>query len=106
VERDGALLLHRRPASARRLAEMCELPDAASLPSAKIEKKALVVKRRTIVNQLFIESIHRATLAPEAADPAEDSAAGLLWATPARLARLTLSGPHRRWVEELRSKSP
>ncbi len=102
VERDGALLLHRRPATARRLAEMCELPEAAAVPAAKIEKKPLAVKRRTIVNQLFIESIHRATLSPEAADPAKDPSAGLLWATPARLARLTLSGPHRRWVEELR----
>jgi len=106
IERDGALLLHRRPASSRRLAKLCELPDAASLPAAKIEKKPLAVKRRTIANQLFIESIHRATLPANLPDPAKDASSGLLWATPARHARLTLSGPHRQWVEELRKMNP
>jgi len=106
VERDGALLLHRRPAGARRLAKMCELPDAASLPAAKIENKPLAIKRRTIANELFIESIHRATFPPGSADPAKNPAEGFIWATPARLARLTLSGPHRKWVEELRKMNP
>jgi hypothetical protein len=54
------------------------------------------------VNQLFIESIHRANLSARAPDPAADSVAEYIWAAPAQLARLSLSGPHRRWVEELR----
>ena len=105
IERDGKLLLHRKSAASRRLANQCELPDATSLPSAIIETKPLAIKRRTIVNQLFVESIHRAVLSPNASDPAKNPADGFLWATPTRLARLTLSGPHRRWVEELRNKS-
>jgi len=102
IERDGKLLLHRRAPTARRLAKICELPDAAALPAAKVEKTPLAVKRRTIVNQLFIESIHRATLPPGSTDPIKNLSSGLLWAAPARLARLTLSGPHRKWIEELR----
>ncbi len=104
IERRGTLLLHRKSASAKRLAHLCELPDSATLPGAKFEKKALAVKRRTIANQLFIESIHVATLPPGAPDPAEITAHGFLWATPKQLAKLTLSGPHRRWVEELRAR--
>jgi len=106
IERDGALLLHRRSASARRLSEMCELPEAATLAAAIVEAKPFAIKRRTIVNQLFIESIHRANLPASAPDPAADSVAGFIWAAPAQLARLSLSGPHRRWVEELRKTNP
>jgi len=102
IERDGALLLHRQPASSTRLAHLCELPEAAALPAAKIRPRALAVKRRTIVNQLFVESIHRAELPRSEPDPAKNSAAGFIWATSRQLARLSLSGPHRRWVEELR----
>ncbi len=106
IERDGRLLLHRKSASAKRLAQMCELPDAETLPAAKIEKKPLAVKRRTIAQQVFVESIHRATLPNAASDPAKNFSDGFLWATHAQLARLTLSGPHRRWVGELRHNSP
>ncbi len=105
IERDGALLLHRKPAGARRMADLCELPDAATLPEIKFQKKARTVKRRTITNEVFMESIHRAVLAKNAPDPAKNPAHGFVWATPRQLARLTLSGPHRRWVEELRTGS-
>ncbi|HVU37801.1 MAG TPA: A/G-specific adenine glycosylase [Opitutales bacterium] len=99
IEHDGALLLHRKPAGAKRLAHLCELPEAGMLPGAKIEKMPLAVKRRTIVNHLYLESIHRATLPASIGKilPKE-----FLWASPAQLQRLTLSGPHRKWVAELR----
>ncbi len=104
IERDGALLLHRKAAGARRLAGLCELPDAALLPSAKIEPKPLAVKRRTITHHHFTENIHRATLSENAVDPALDKTSGFIWATPRQRARLTLSGPHRRWIEELQAR--
>ncbi len=104
IERDGALLLHRKAATSRRLANQCELPDATSLPSAIVDRTPLAIKRRTIVNQIFVESIHRASLPKNAPDAAKNPGAGFIWATPARLAQLTLSGPHRRWVEELRGR--
>jgi A/G-specific adenine glycosylase len=104
LERDGQLLLHRRPASSARLANLCELPEASTVPAAKISPRPLAVKRRAIVNQIFVESIYRATLPPAVPDPVDDSSAGFVWANPARLARLTLSGPHRRWIDELRRR--
>ncbi len=100
IERDGALLLHRKASTSKRLAQMCELPDAVSLPLATIEKNPRAVKRRTIANEQFTENIHRAELK----EHAFDAASGLLWATPAQLTRLTLSGPHRKWIEELREE--
>jgi A/G-specific adenine glycosylase len=99
IERDSALLLHRRESTAKRMANLCELPDAASLPNAIIEKKPLAIKRRTIANEQFTESIHRATLREKLLE--KDS--GLLWASTAQLKKLTLSGPHRKWIEELRA---
>jgi len=100
IEHDGKLLLHRKASTSKRLAHLCELPDAASLPKAVIEKKSLAIKRRTIANEQFTESIHRATL--KIGNLEKDS--GLLWATSAQLKKLTLSGPHRKWIEELQSK--
>jgi A/G-specific adenine glycosylase len=102
IERDGALLLHRKSGSARRLAGFCELPDASALPAAKVDQKPLAVKRRTIVNHLFIESIHRASLPLDITNSAADSATGFLWVSWAKIDAITLSGPHRRWIEELR----
>ena len=102
IERNGQLLLHRKPGSSRRLAGFCELPDASTLPAAKLDKKPLAVKRRTIVNHLYIETIHRATL-PLRFDATTDPASGLLWVPWSELPRLTLSGPHRRWIGELHS---
>ena len=100
IERDGALLLHRKSSSSKRLAHLCELPDATTLPNAVVEKKPLAIKRRTIANEQFTESIHRATLK----ENFFDKASGLLWATPAQLKKFTLSGPHRKWIEELRAE--
>jgi A/G-specific adenine glycosylase len=101
IERDGRLLLHRKPGSSRRLAGLCELPEASTLPAAKLDKNPLAIKRRTIVHHRFIETIHRATL-PSRSNPATNPAANLLWTRWAELPRLTLSGPHRRWIDELR----
>jgi A/G-specific adenine glycosylase len=99
IERGGALLLHRKASTSKRLAHMCELPDAASLPTAVVERKPLVIKRRTIANEQFTESIHRAALK----NSEFENNSGLLWASPAQLHKLTLSGPHRKWIEELRA---
>ena len=101
IERHGQLLLHRKPGSSRRLAGFCELPEASTLPSAKLDKKPLAIKRRTITHHRFTETINRATL-PSRFDPAANPASGLLWIRWTDLPRLTISGPHRRWIEELR----
>ncbi|MGA2052876.1 MAG: A/G-specific adenine glycosylase [Opitutales bacterium] len=101
IERHGRLLLHRKPGSSRRLAGLCELPEASALPGAHVEPQPLAVKRRTIVNHQFTESIHRATLPLRT----PDSSVGFLWVRWSELPKLTLSGPHRRWIQELRAQS-
>ena len=97
-EREGALLLHRAAASARRFANIHELPTAeqAGLAAAKVARGELLAKKRRGITRFQItESIH-ATTAPRGKLPAE-----LVWAPLAELDALTLSGPHRRWVNEI-----
>ncbi len=99
-ERDGALLLHRSSASARRFANMHELPlpEHAGLDDARAGRGALLAKKRRGITRFQItESIHavpapaaRHRLAPE-----------LVWVPFAKLDSITLSGPHRRWVGEI-----
>ena len=98
-ERDGALLLHRGPAAARRLADLHELPTAAQAGLTDAQASAgplLARKRRSITRFRIEESIHRA---------APKTHAGLVWVPVAGLAEISLSGPHRRWVEEILATS-
>ena len=102
-ERDGALLLHRADAGARRFANIHELPTAeqAGLVAAKVARGELLAKKRRGITRFQItESIHVAA-APRGKLPAE-----LVWAPLAELDALTLSGPHRRWVNEILAQRP
>lgn len=97
-ERHGKLLLHRAPASAKRFANIHELPraDQAGIAPAVAERgKLLAKKRRAITRFQITESIH---LAPP---PRGKATADLVWAPVADLDAITLSGPHRRWVREI-----
>ncbi len=97
-ERRGALLLHRAAAGARRFANIHELPTAgqANLDPAAASLHPLLAKRRRSITRFQItESIHVAP-APRGKLPA-----GLTWAPLARLESMTLSGPHRRWIQEI-----
>jgi A/G-specific adenine glycosylase len=99
-ERDGALLLHRAAAGAKRFANMHELPTAeqAGLDPAKAEHGELLAKkRRGITRYQITESIIRAPAPPARAKLAAD----LVWVPLAELDAIALSGPHRRWVREL-----
>ena len=99
-ERDGALLLHRAAASAKRFANMHELPTpeyAGLNGEAATRGELLAKKRRGITRFQITESIHaapapstRKKLGPE-----------LIWVPLAQLDAITLSGPHRRWVREI-----
>ena len=96
-EREGALLLHRAHAGARRLAGQHELPTAeqAGLTIAAAGRGRLLArKRRAITRFQIVESIHAAR-APRPLTP------GLVWAPLAQLDALVLSGPHRRWIGEI-----
>ena len=102
-ERDGALLLHRAAASAKRFANMHELPtpEYAGLKLDSATRGELLAKKRRGITRFQItESIHaapapsaRTNLGPE-----------LIWVPFAQLDAITLSGPHRRWVTEILAK--
>ena len=110
--RDERLLLHRVSAKARRLADLHELPAAADLgldDAAAKQGELLLRRTRSITRYRIEESIHRlAANAPAIANfLSHNSATGaaLHWVPLAELERVTLSGPHRRWVGELLART-
>jgi A/G-specific adenine glycosylase len=97
-ERSGAVLLHRNPAGARRLADLHELPTAEQAgldPAAASNGPLLSRKCRGITRYRIEESIHLAKAS--AAKPG----AGLAWVRLDELGSISLSGPHRRWMTEV-----
>jgi A/G-specific adenine glycosylase len=97
-EHDGALLLHRAPAGARRFANLHELPlpEHAGLDPATVARGELLArKRRGITRFLITETIQRAPR------PAQKLGAQLVWVPLDGLDSITLSGPHRRWINEI-----
>jgi A/G-specific adenine glycosylase len=103
-EHRGRLLLRRGHAQAKRLAGLHELPEATDLGLQTPDRKTLLaVKRRAITRYRITESIYRvkptATLLQRLAkNPA------LEWVPFRKLDQVTLSGPHRRWIGELRQR--
>jgi A/G-specific adenine glycosylase len=98
----GQLLLRRGHAQARRLAGLHELPEAADVGVKPTPESLLVTKRRAITRFAISESIHAlkpadAVLKRIAKNPA------LEWVRLKELDQITLSGPHRRWINELSS---
>ena len=102
-EQRGKLLLHRVHAKARRLAGLYELPEAAALGVTPDAKLLLVTKRRAITRFQITESIYRAKPTP-AQRKRIASSESLEWVALDRVASLTLSGPHKRWIGELMAR--
>jgi A/G-specific adenine glycosylase len=99
-ERDRALLHHRAPATAKRFANIHELPLAETIgfePSGT-GSTPLAQKRRAITRFQIVETIHAAPA------PKPKLADDLVWVPLAELDRVTLSGPHRRWIQEILAK--
>jgi A/G-specific adenine glycosylase len=97
-ERDASLLLHRASAGARRFANIHELPLAEHVgfdPKANGNAAPLAQKRRAITRFQITETIHQATLRTRKLAPE------LVWIPLAELDSITLSGPHRRWIQEI-----
>jgi A/G-specific adenine glycosylase len=96
----GRLLLRRGHAGAKRLAGLHELPEPSDLGVKPTKQSLLAVRRRTITRFQITESIYRVKPAAVlekriAKDPS------LEWVSLKQLDRVTLSGPHRRWIHEL-----
>lgn len=94
VLRDRRLLLYRIPDSAGQLAGQYELPELSRVAAAGPEKRLLTRRTRSITHRRIRESIYALNV-----DAVADSS--LEWVALAQLERITLSGPHRRWVGEL-----
>ena len=100
---DDAVLLHRGPAGARRLADLHELPtiESIGLDAAMLSRSELLATRKRSITRFQItESIHRVKFsAPQRR--ALQRQTTLRWIPLADLERVSLSGPHRRWIREL-----
>jgi A/G-specific adenine glycosylase len=97
-EHDRSLLLHRTASNAKRLADLHELPTAEHLSLSNSDVSAaelLATKRRGITRFQITESIYRAR-APRTKLPPD-----LVWIPLTQLESITLSGPHRRWINEI-----
>lgn len=96
-ERSGSLLLHRAAATARRFANMHELPLAEHIgfDVANTTATPLAQKRRAITRFQITETIHAVPT------PRQKLGEGLVWVALSDLETVTLSGPHRRWIREI-----
>jgi A/G-specific adenine glycosylase len=102
-EHGGKLLLHRAHASAKRLAHQHELPRASDLGLDENDFEnltPLAVRRRSITRYAITETIFRVQWASKQRTATANNAE-LVWVPLTKLATLTLSGPHRRWVGEI-----
>ncbi len=108
-EAEGALLLRRGEASARRLADLHELPTAADVgltERAAQRGRELARRKRGITRFQITETIF-AYDADRASREQLSSRPNLHWIALDDLDRITLSGPHRRWATEiLASRAP
>ena len=98
VVADGKILLQEIPSTARRLAGMWELPLLADISHRfQAVDKPFATRRRGIGNEVITELIFRIPV-----DAGEPVGSGLQWVPLDSLDEVALSGPHRRWIGELR----
>jgi len=98
--KNDALLLEHIPRTAKRLADIYELPRKNSLGSLSNGGRLIAVKKRAISNQRIKERIYAFPASPKRIRQIADSK-HLEWINYKRLKRITLSGPHRRWINDL-----
>ncbi len=96
LERRGKLLLQRTPDDSPRLAGLYELPEGRLLNCDYDAAPLILTQKRGIANELIEERIYAL---PSNADVPDSP--HLHWVSLERLNTITLSGPHRRWVEEI-----
>jgi len=96
--KDGNILLHKAAAKAKRLSGIHELPtqDQVGISESDLKASDLIVKKvRTITRFQMVESIYRLSRVKKKLKP------DLVWVPLNKLSTVILSGPHKRWIEEL-----
>lgn len=105
IMHEGSLLLQKISSDAKRLANIYELPKVCENLKKLIEGKAFAVKKRGISNQRIEESIYRGAMSTEVTIEQIleliENCKDLEWVAVKKLASVTLSGPHRRWINEI-----
>ncbi|MEM9157611.1 MAG: A/G-specific adenine glycosylase [Verrucomicrobiota bacterium] len=98
IQNGDKFLLRKIPETASRMKGLHEIPslEQCGLKLPKSAKPALT-RKRSITKYRITERIH--ALSPSKLPP--ELSEDLLWATQSDLDNLPLSGPHRRWLEEL-----
>jgi A/G-specific adenine glycosylase len=99
----GRLLLRRGAAKAKRLAGLHELPELSDVGVKPSAGSLIATKRRAITRYQITESIHAVKPTAALRQRAAKNPA-LEWVPLGELDRITLSGPHRRWMAELLAK--
>lgn len=97
------LLLQRAAPGARRLSNLLELPEASALDLQPKPETLIAIKRRAITRFQITESIHAVTPAAALLKRIADIAT-LEWVAWNDVEHVTLSGPHKRWIGELRAR--
>ena len=96
AQRKGQLLLHRIPERSGQLAGQYELPKLDQIKSATPPRR-IVSKTRSITHHRIREHIY----AVDPATPHQADGDSLRWFPLKKLDTITLSGPHRRWINEM-----
>lgn len=105
VVHKGKLLLHKKTDSAKRLANLSELPDGKDLLGPTYKKflgKLLLKKKRGISNQRIEESIYSVKPSSQLLKRIQKDH-NYYWVCENKLETAILSGPHRKWVKEILS---
>jgi len=99
VESNDRLLLYRT--TSERLANVHELPELSSLVLQKNRRQTpMLTKNRAIANERISESIYKRKLTDKLCKQVNEDTA-YVWVDFDQLDDITLSGPHRRWIETL-----
>ena len=94
---EGKLLLHLADSNARRLANLHELPAIEHLPKLPATALRPIARKRRGITRYQITEIISALECP----PEGKLAPNLLWVAVSALDKITLSGPHRKWITEI-----
>ena len=100
VEHDRRLLLFRAPKGSRRLPDIYELPAEIGIKADCQNDRVLLKKKRTIGNERIQEIIFGHPTTPHLLQKVAQQPF-LHWIAFDRLDQVTLSGPHRRWINEI-----
>ena len=100
IESEKGLLLFSNPRSKKRLFGIYELPECmpSCMESKKGAEKILLTKKRTIGNVDYLEKIIEIS---NYAENEIELECGYRWASRKEINKLTLSGPHRKWIQEI-----